>query len=69
MSTKKLLVEKINNTLEKLKIFSYSEFDGVYSKQYYTNVVSKMFSSKDINYSYIFGDFNKLNKINKLYRK
>lgn len=57
--------------LELIKAFVFEKkFNKVYSKQYYYNIIYSMFNKipEDQKLAFTFGDFNKLNQINKEHR-
>lgn len=67
MKNREELIQDLTQTIKVLKKFSCPDFNNVFSQQYYNTIISKKFSDNSDNYSYIFGDFNKLSKINNIY--
>ncbi len=60
----------ILSNIKKIKEFMYSKkFEplDIYSRQYYKNIILSMFNNYSSTYSFMFGDFDKLNQINKLH--
>ncbi len=53
--------------LNKLKYFSKSKFNGVYSRPFAKHVIINSYNPKFKDFSIIYGDFNKLNEINQKY--
>lgn len=53
--------------LNKIKLFSKSDFDGVYSKSFAKHVIINANNPKTKNFSVVYCDFNKLNDINQKY--
>lgn len=57
-----------SNLLEMIKTFSTASLKDmpIYSRQYFDNILIPIYSSRE-NFSFVFCDFNKLNKFNKTY--
>lgn len=66
MKTRDELLSELNCVTQKLQKFRCPEFDNIYSRQYYDDMFLNMFANNQ-NFSYIFGDLNKLGIINQLY--
>lgn len=66
-SNKQALLDKLKNLIYDTQFSNLQ----IYSKQYYFSIIYSMFKTllSKQNFCYTFGDFNKLNDINKLYGK
>lgn len=58
---------KLKTQINRLKLFSCPDFNGVYSHQYFQKIIKPAISNYSDTYSIIFGDFNKLSIINEFY--
>ena len=67
MQDRTKLIYNLNTAINKVKNFSTPNFNNVFSRQYSEDILFNILDSKDINYAFIFGDFNKLRTINELY--
>ncbi|MBQ2937292.1 MAG: GGDEF domain-containing protein [Clostridia bacterium] len=67
MKNRNRLLSELNISLERLKTFSCPEFKGVYSNQYFQDVIKTSINNYKNTYSVVFGDFNKLGIINDVY--
>lgn len=67
MQDRTKLIYNLNTAINKVKNFSTPSFNNVFSRQYSEDILFNILDSKDINYAFIFGDFNKLRTINELY--
>ena len=61
------LLSDLDKAINKVKIFKNPEFENVYSKQYWENIIYPIFNDTNKKFTFIFGDFNKLGIINELY--
>ena len=61
------LIHNLNTAINKVRNFSTPNFNNVFSRQYSEDIIFNMLNSKNTNYAFIFGDFNKLRTINELY--
>ena len=57
----------LKSQIDRLKLFSYPDFKGVYSNQYFQKIIKPTISNFSDIYSIILGDFNKLSTINEFY--
>lgn len=67
-----LAVKKLNENILKIKKFMFSKkFEKleIYSRQYYRNIILNIYNNYPSLYSFIYGDFDKLNEINKTHGK
>lgn len=67
-----LTIEKINNNVSRIKSFMYCNAHQklkIFSRQYYKNIILNIFNNYKTEYSFMFGDFDKLNEINTVYGK
>lgn len=63
---------KLKENIIKIQEFMYSKkFEKlqIFSRQYYRNIILNMFNNYSSSYSFIYGDFDKLNEINKNHGK
>ena len=67
MEYREQLLEKLNISLKRLKIFSCPEFSNIYSKTYFQKIIKNSINNSKDSFSFIFGDFNKLGVINDVY--
>ena len=67
MENRLKLIHNLNTAINKVKNFSTPNFNNVFSRQYSEDIIFNMLNSKNTNYAFIFGDFNKLRTINELY--
>lgn len=67
MKDRNELLKNLNSYLEKLRTFSCPEFNGVYSKVYFKEIIKNQLEHCDQPYSFIFGDFNKMGLINDVF--
>lgn len=67
MKDRTKLIYNLNTAINKVKNFSTPNFNNVFSRQYSEDIIFNMLDSKNNNYAFIFGDFNKLRTINELY--
>jgi len=60
------IIKKLNTTKNNLNNFIYPDYPKlqIYSKEYYRNIFLNLFNNKEKKYSYMYGDFNKIKKIN-----
>ena len=61
------LIHNLNTAINKVRNFSTPNFNNIFSRQYSEDIIFNMLNSKNTNYAFIFGDFNKLRTINELY--
>ena len=59
MQDRTKLIYNLNTAINKVKNFSTPNFNNVFSRQYSEDILFNILDSKDINYAFIFGDFNK----------
>lgn len=67
MKSRNELLLNLKMILNRIKTFSCPEFDSVFSKAYFEEIVKPSLKNEDSKYAFIFGDFNKLGVINDLY--
>ena len=67
MENRNKLLSELNISIGRLKTFSCPEFKGVYSNQYFQDVLKTSINNYKNTYSVVFGDFNKLGIINDVY--
>ena len=60
-------MDKCMDLLNKIKLFSKSDFEGVYSRPFAKHVIINSNNPKTKNFSVVYCDFNKLNDINQKY--
>lgn len=60
------IIKKLNTIKNNLNNFIYPDYPElqIYSKEYYRNIFLNLFNNKEEKYSYMYGDFNKIKKIN-----
>lgn len=67
MNTRNQLLSDLSISIKRLRTFSCPEFNGIYSNQYFQNILKNTINNYKNTYSVIFGDFNKLGIINDVY--
>lgn len=67
MKNRNKLLSELKISLERLETFSCPEFKGVYSNQYFQDVLKTSINNYKKTYSVVYGDFNKLGIINDVY--
>lgn len=61
------LLSNLDKSINKLALSSQPEFKKVYSKQYATDVIFPFLDTEENDFTFIFGDYNKLGVINNTY--
>ena len=67
MQSRNELLYKLETSINKLRKFCCPDFDEINSREYYKEIIEKMCPETHNSYSYIFGDFDKLQSINQNY--
>lgn len=67
MGNRSDLLSNLDKSIYKMALSSQPEFKNVYSKQYASDVIFPLLDTEEKNYSFIFGDYNKLGIINNTY--
>lgn len=67
MLNRSTLLSNLDKSIYKLTLSSQPEFKKVYSKQYATDIIFPFLDAEENNFTFIFGDYNKLGVINNTY--